>query len=63
MYFRMLRYFERPLQRAKHLIIVILTFKIYYSNDAFLVKMINNAKSKLNFLKNARNWASTKLVI
>ena len=46
MYFRMLRFVEKPLQRAKHLIIVTLTFQIYCSNGIYLVKMINNAKSK-----------------
>ena len=64
----MLKYVEKPLQRAKHLIAVALTFQIYCSNDFFLVKMINNAKptsqkSKLIILKNARNWASIKLDI
>ena len=35
---------EKSFQRAKHLIIVTLTFQISYSKDVFLVKVINNAK-------------------
>ena len=64
MQFRILRYVEKPLQRAKHFIIVTLTFQIYYSNDVFQLKwstMQNQlGKSKLIVLKNAKNWASTK---
>ena len=45
MHFRMLRYVKKPWQRVKHLIIVTLTFLIYYYNDIFLVEMISNTKS------------------
>ena len=44
-HFRMLRYIDKSLRWTKHLIIVTLLFQIYCSNDIFLTKMINNAKS------------------
>ena len=45
-----------------------IAFQIYCCNDVFLIKndqqiSINMAKSKVNVLKNARNWAGTKLDI
>ena len=64
----MIRYVEKPLQRVKHLIVVTLTFQIYCSSNVFFSSndqqcKINVAKSKLIVLKNAKNWASTKLDI
>ena len=47
MHSRMLRHVEKPLQRVKHWIIVILTFKFTATMTLFLVKMINNPISTL----------------
>ena len=68
MHSRMLRYVEKPLHRAKHLIPVTLHFKFTAAITFFLIKNdqqfnINMAKSKVIVFKNAKNWADTKLDI